>query len=253
MATATQNAPSSTVYVKNLEERIKVDQLKEALTEIFSEYGNIIDLVAKKNLKAKGQAFIVFDSAEDAAKAIEEVNGFELFDKPMQLDFARTRSDATVLQQEGESGLEKWKRTRIAEKERKQALEATQQKLKRPAPLAGAPEAAGGLSARPAKTAKGAGLKSSGTNAAAIVPDEYLPPNKILFIRDLPDSYDADGLSRIFSRFEGFKEVRMVPGRKGIAFVEYEAEAGAISAKEATAGMQLGDEGKGIRVTYQRA
>jgi len=252
MATAMQNAPSSTVYVKNLEERIKVDQLKEALTEIFSEYGNIIDLVAKKNLKAKGQAFVVFENPDDAAKAIEEINGFELFDKPMQLDFARTRSDATVLKQEGEPGLEKWKRARLAEKERKQALEATQQKLKRPAPIAGAVEATG-LSARPAKAVKGAGLKSSGANAAAIVPDEYLPPNKILFIRDLPDSYDADGLSRIFSRFEGFKEVRMVPGRKGIAFVEYEAEAGAISAKEATAGMQLGDEGKGIRVTYQRA
>jgi hypothetical protein len=170
----------------------------------------------------------------------------------MQLDFARSRSDATVLKEEGEQGLEKWKRSRLAEKERKQALEATQQKLKRPAPTSGAQEA-GGLGARPAKAAKGAGLKASGTNAAAIVPDEYLPPNKILFVRDLPDSYDADGLSRIFSRFEGFKEVRMVPGRKGIAFVEYEAEAGAISAKEATAGMQLGDEGKGIRVTYQRA
>ncbi|EXJ84156.1 hypothetical protein A1O3_04823 [Capronia epimyces CBS 606.96] len=252
MATATQNPPSSTVYVKNLEERIKIDQLKEALSEIFSEYGNIIDLVAKKNLKAKGQAFVVFDSAEDAAKAIEEVNGFELFDKPMQLDFARTPSDATVRKEEGEQGLEKWKRARLAEKERKQALEATQQKLKRPAPPAGTQEGAG-LTARPAKAVKGAGLKPSGTNTAAIIPDEYLPPNKILFIRDLPDSYDADGLSRIFSRFEGFKEVRMVPGRKGIAFVEYESEAGAISAKEATAGMQLGDEGKGIRVTYQRA
>jgi RNA recognition motif-containing protein len=246
------------VYVKNLEERIKVDQLKTALSEIFSEYGNVVDLVAKTNLKAKGQAFVVFDSAEDAAKAIEEVNGFELFDKPMQLDFARTRSDATVLEEEGETGLEKWKRTRVAEKERKQAVEAAQQqqqqqqqKLKRPA--GGLPEPAGGLTARPVKTAKGAGLKPSGANNAAIVPDEYLPPNKILFLRDLPDSYDADGLSRIFSRFEGFKEVRMVPGRAGIAFVEYEAEAGAISAKEATAGMQLGDEGKGIRVTYQRA
>ncbi|KIX08597.1 uncharacterized protein Z518_03253 [Rhinocladiella mackenziei CBS 650.93] len=254
MATAMQNPPSATVYVKNLEERIKIDQLKTALTEIFSEYGNIIDLVAKKNLKAKGQAFIVFDSADDAAKAIEEVNGFELFDKPMSLDFARTRSDATVLREDGEQGLEKWKRARLAEKERKQAVEAAQQKLKRPAPSSGPQDAApSGLVARPAKTAKGAGLKASGTNNAAIIPDEYLPPNKILFLRDLPDSYDADGLSRIFSRFEGFKEVRMVPGRKGIAFVEYEAEAGAISAKEATAGMQLGDEGKGIRVTYQRA
>ncbi|OAP62894.1 hypothetical protein AYL99_02121 [Fonsecaea erecta] len=255
MATGTQNPPSSTVYVKNLEERIKIEQMKTALTEIFSEYGNIIDLVAKSNLKAKGQAFVVFDNPDSAAKAIEEINGFELFDKPMQLDYARTRSDATVLREDGEQGLEKWKRARLAEKERRQAMEATQQKaLKRPAAAAVEPTApGGGLATRPAKTAKGAGLKASGTNAAAIIPDEYLPPNKILFLRDLPDSYDADGLSRIFSRFEGFKEVRMVPGRKGIAFVEYEAEAGAISAKEATAGMQLGDEGKGIRVTYQRA
>jgi RNA recognition motif. (a.k.a. RRM, RBD, or RNP domain) len=177
------------------------------------------------------------------------VNGFELFDKPMKLDFAKTRSDATVRREEGEGGLERWKRTRLAEKERKQALETAQQKLKRPAAT---PAADTGLTARPAKTAKGAGLKASGTNAAAVIPDEYLPPNKILFLRDLPESYEADDLSRIFSRFEGFREVRMVPGRRGIAFVEYEAEAGAISAKEATAGMQLGDEGKGIRVTYQR-
>ena len=238
------------VYAKNLEERVKVDQLKEALTEVFSEYGNIIDLVAKTNLKAKGQAFIVFDDPADAARAIEEVNGFELFDKPMQLDFARTRSDATVQKEEGEDGLDKWKRSRLAEKERKQALEAQQQKLKRPA---GAAPVDAGLAARPVKSQKGAGLKASSANAAAVIPDEYLPPNKILFLRDLPENYDAEGLSRIFSRFEGFREVRMVPGRKGIAFVEYEAEAGAISAKEATAGMQLGDEGKGMRVTYQRA
>lgn len=180
------------------------------------------------------------------------MQGFELFEKPMQLDFAKTRSDATVLAEEGEAGLERWKRGRLAEKERKQALEAAQQKmLKRPAQQASTADAAG-IAARPAKASRGAGLKASGTNASAVIPDEYLPPNKILFLRDLPEDYDADGLSRIFARFEGFREVRMVPGRKGIAFVEYEAEAGAISAKEATAGMQLGDEGNAIRVTYQR-
>jgi len=44
----------------------------------------------------------------------------------------------------------------------------------------------------------------------------------------------------------------MVPGRRGIAFVEYDAETGAISAKENTAGMALGDGGQIIKVTYQR-
>lgn len=54
-----------------------------------------------------------------------------------------------------------------------------------------------------------------------MVPDEYLPPNKILFLRQIPDDYGVDLLTAIFSRFAGFKEVRTVPGRKGIAFVEY--------------------------------
>lgn len=252
LQSSNQSQPVTTVYARNLEERIKPPELIEALREIFSEYGTIIDLVAKQNLKAKGQAFIVFDNAESASTAIDEVNGFELFGKPMQLDFARTRSDATVKAQEGETGLEKWKRGRIAEKERKQAAEATKG-VKRAAPAVTGAGAGGADAGRPAKTQKGAGLKGTSANAAAVIPDEYLPPNKILFLRDIPDSYDADGLTRIFSRFEGFKELRLVPSRKGIAFVEYEAEAGAISAKEATAGMQLGDEGKGIRVTFQRA
>jgi hypothetical protein len=133
--------------------------------------------------------------------------------------------------------------------ERKQAHEAleAQKMLKRPA-AAGAQDS---LASRPAKTSRGAGLKSSNQNAAAVIPDEYLPPNKTLFLRDVPEDYDVESLTAIFGRFEGFREVRLVPGRKGIAFVEYEAEAGAISAKERTAGMSLGDS-KPIRVTFQR-
>jgi len=83
------------------------------------------------------------------------------------------------------------------------------------------------------------------------VPDEFLPPNKIIFLRGVPDGYDVDELTAIFSRYVGFREVRMVAARKGIAFVEYEADEGAIAAKEATAGMQIG-EGGTLRVTFQR-
>ena len=71
-------------------------------------------------------------------------------------------------------------------------------------------------------------------------------------MQNLPEDYGVDGVTAIFGRFEGFREVRLVPGRKGIAFVEYEAEAGAISAKESTAGMMLGDEGRLVKVVYQR-
>ncbi|KAJ5620383.1 U1 small nuclear ribonucleoprotein [Penicillium lagena] len=233
--------------VRNLEERIKVEQLKEALEEIFAEYGTVVEIVAKTNLKAKGQAFVVFDNIDSATRAIDEINGFELFEKPMVLDYAKTKSDATVRREGGNDELEVHKRRRLAEKERKQAHDAleAQKKLKRPAGAAAEP-------ARPAKTTKGAGLKPTTGAAAAVVPDEYLPPNKILFLRELPDDASQEGLSAVFGRFEGFQEVRLVPGRKGIAFVEYETESGAISAKEATAGMAMGEQGKPIRVTFQR-
>ncbi|KAI8949650.1 RNA recognition domain-containing protein [Xylaria longipes] len=244
--------PIATVYVRNLEERVKPETIKEALSAVFSEYGNIIDVVAKTNLKAKGQAFIVFDKPESALQAIEEVQGFELFDKPMQLALARTRSDATVSATGNREEFELHQRRRLAEKDKRKAAEAAeeQKRLKRPGAVAPTTE-----SNRPVKTARGAaGLKATGGAAGgnAVVPDEYLPPNKILFVQNLPDDYDIEALTGIFGRFEGFREVRLVPGRKGIAFIEYEAEAGAITAKENTAGMAVGDGNKFIKVTYQR-
>jgi hypothetical protein len=131
--------------------------------------------------------------------------------------------------------------------DKKKAAEAAQeqQRLKRPG-------AAPTQDARPTKAARPGGLKATGPAANTVVPDEYLPPNKILFVQNLPDDYDIEALTGIFGRYEGFREVRLVPGRRGIAFVEYEAEAGAITAKENTAGMALADGAKFMKVTYQR-
>ncbi|KAI8958924.1 RNA-binding domain-containing protein [Daldinia sp. FL1419] len=215
---------------------------------VFSEYGNIIDIVAKRNLKAKGQAFIVYDRPESAIRAVEELQGFELFEKPMQVALARTRSDATVKTSGNKEEFELHQRRRLAEKDKKKAAEAAEEQKRLKRPGAGPPT---GEAQRPTKVARG--LKPTGPAAGpnAVVPDEYLPPNKILFVQNLPDDYhDIEALTGIFGRFEGFREVRLVPGRKGIAFIEYEAEAGAITAKENTAGMALGD--KIIKVTYQR-
>lgn len=106
----------NSVYVRNLEERVKLEALKESLTAVFSEYGNIIDVVAKTNLKAKGQAFVVFEKPESALQAIEEVQGFELYDKPMHLALAKTRSDATVARTGNKEEFELHQRRRLAEK-----------------------------------------------------------------------------------------------------------------------------------------
>lgn len=135
--------------------------------------------------------------------------------------------------------------------DKKRAAEAAeeQKRIKRAGATAGV---VADSTVRPIKATRGAGLKSTNASAAAVIPDEYLPPNKILFVQNLPDEYEIDALTAIFGRFEKFKEVRLVPGRKGIAFIEYETETGAISAKENTAGMALGDGTQLMKVTYQR-
>lgn len=230
---------------------------------IFEEFGNVVDIVAKQNLKAKGQAFIVFDQPQSAKQAVEEVHGFELFGKPMSVAMARSRSDKTIEIGGSEEDLEAHKRHRLAEKgtsrlniqltqhtanvviilDKKKAQQAAEEQrgLKR--------GPGGAADGRPIKTTRPTGLKSTGASSN-VVPDEYLPPNRIIFLQNIPDDYTVEGLTAIYSRFEGFREVRLVPGRRGIAFVEYDAEPGAIAAKEQTSGMTLGE--KNIKVTYQR-
>ncbi|TKA33597.1 hypothetical protein B0A50_00433 [Salinomyces thailandicus] len=237
----TETPPNATVYVRNLDERTKIPALIVALREIFEEYGNIVDIIAKKSVRRKGQAFVVYDSIESAQEAIDELQGFDLFGQQMTLDFAKTKSDATVKREGGEEAFEAHKKHRLAEKERKQAFEAAKATVAPPKRTA---DSESTFADRPAKANKPA------QSAGGLVPDEYLPVNKILFVRDLPEDYGTDAVTSIFSRFPGFKELRTVPGRAGIAFAEYETEDGAIAARSSMNGIEL--SGQSIKVTYQR-
>ncbi|KAK5107592.1 hypothetical protein LTR62_000986 [Meristemomyces frigidus] len=232
--------PNATVYVRGINERVNVSKVVDTLKELFGEYGTILDVIAKKSIKRKGQAFVIYDSVDSAQYAIDELQGFEVFGNQILVEFAKTRSDVTVLREDGEAGLDKHKEHRLAEKDRKQAIEAAEAAE---AAKVAKRSAADGLAERPAKNPKAG-------NADNVVPDEYLPPNKTLMLKDLPDDYDEDALGVVFGRFPGFREVRVVRFKK-IAFVEYEGEEGAVMAKEATNGMMLGEQA--IVVTYLRA
>jgi len=57
--------------------------LKKSLRAIFSEHGEIKDIVAMKTVKMKGQAFIVYSDVKSATAALKELNGFPLYDHPI--------------------------------------------------------------------------------------------------------------------------------------------------------------------------
>ncbi|OMJ28128.1 U1 small nuclear ribonucleoprotein [Smittium culicis] len=56
-------------------------------------------------------------------------------------------------------------------------------------------------------------------------------PNKILFLQQLPSDVTQNELENLFNPFSGFVEVRTIPGKHDIAFVEYEDEMCATNAK----------------------
>ena len=50
---------------------------------MFEQFGNIIDVVYRRTYKLRGQAWVVFERQEDAAKALKAMQGFPFFNKPI--------------------------------------------------------------------------------------------------------------------------------------------------------------------------
>ena len=65
--------------------------------------------------------------------------------------------------------------------------------------------------------------------------------HKILFVQGLPEDVEQSALCTMFQQFPGFREVRLVAARPGIAFVEFEAEPQAGAALLGLQGFKVGD------------
>lgn len=128
-ASAPPEQVSETLYIQNLNERVKLDGktsldnshtaceltemilitvMKQTLRSLFKNYGEVLDVVAHSNLRMRGQAFVSFADKDIAKKAQREVNRFPLYSKPMvcpfpslpeEHDFDRTHITANIIRQ----------------------------------------------------------------------------------------------------------------------------------------------------------
>jgi U2 small nuclear ribonucleoprotein B'' len=198
--------PQATLYVRNLNEKLKVSVIREALLTIFSQFGKVVDIKYKRNLQHRGQAFVSFESIEIATEAMQKSQGFPLFDKPMDIQYAREPSFA-VSALDGEERLQHHKRMR-------------EEGLKQPAKR----------------------MRSK---------EDQQPPNAILFVQNLAPGTTEQALVQLFSAFPGFKEVRLVPGKSDIAFVEYETDGDSMTAKQSLHGYRMTADNE-IKVTFAK-
>jgi polyadenylate-binding protein len=79
------------VFVKNLSE----STTKEGLTQIFGEYGSITSAVVMLGTDGKSRCFgfINFENPDDAARAVQELNGKKVNDKELYVGRAQKKTE----------------------------------------------------------------------------------------------------------------------------------------------------------------
>ncbi|KAF2239192.1 hypothetical protein EV356DRAFT_515414 [Viridothelium virens] len=75
--------PNSTLYCRNLPEKIQKEELRRSLYMLFSTYGHVIDIVALKTRKMRGQAHVTFRDIQASTTAMRALQGFNFFEKDL--------------------------------------------------------------------------------------------------------------------------------------------------------------------------
>ncbi len=57
--------------------------MKKCLYAMFSQFGRILDVVAMKTYRLRGQAWVVFTDTAAATNALRTMQGFPFFEKPI--------------------------------------------------------------------------------------------------------------------------------------------------------------------------
>ena len=81
-----------TLYIRNLNEKVSVNTLRRLLESIFAKFGEVLQITANKNIKMKGQAFVTFANKLQSAAAMEKLQLYELFQKPIEISYAKNIS-----------------------------------------------------------------------------------------------------------------------------------------------------------------
>ncbi|KDN50285.1 hypothetical protein RSAG8_01621, partial [Rhizoctonia solani AG-8 WAC10335] len=213
--------PNKTLYIKNLNDQVRKDELKAQLYALFTPYGRIVDIVAIKSPKMRGQAFVVFQDLAGATAAMRAWDSEVFYDKEMKIEYAKTRSFAT-------------------------------RRIEEPGwdPLAEAKAKALGLGSRLKKDRRedGEAMDMDDEQSSNPNPQQTLVPNTFsavtissrLMCTNIPPETSQDTLQKLFSKYPGLQSLVLAPpGQAKSAQVQFEQPDQAKAARDALHGHVL--------------
>ena len=203
--------PTHTLYIRKISENISKNQIKRVLFVNFSPYGQILEIKLLKGLKFKSQAWITYENIESAILAKKSLNFFYLFDTPIEIQFSPNKNIIInkILGKYNPYGRNK----KEIEPELIEKLSKGPIPYHWDYPMEIPEKEEIPQIIQPKEIPK-------------IIKQNIIlhPPNKILFVQQIPDYMNLDMINILFGQYPGFIEARLVPNLKGIAFIEFENE-----------------------------
>ena len=86
------NLPQQTLYIRNLDAKVRKQELRRSLYLLFSIHGVLLDVVASKGERMNGQAFVVFADAKSAGDARRSLANASFYGRPLDIFMAKERS-----------------------------------------------------------------------------------------------------------------------------------------------------------------
>jgi len=216
-----EKEPICTLYVRNINEKVNCSWIKSKLKMVFTNYGEVLQIQASKGLKKRGQAWVTLSDQTSAAMALEKAQGFSFFDKPLVVAYANRKS-AVEAKVDGSYGLDG------VDREMKPRRVMNRAKTSRDKAKA-TDNAVDSKKRQRRDSVVDSSIAGERDDHDVFEPQakkkvliECNIPNHTLLAQQLPVSFNDEQANEIFGDFPGFKEVRIVPGNKGMAFIEFE-------------------------------
>ena len=206
----TMSLPHETLYLRNIDWKVKKEQLKRALFMLFTRHGKVLEVVALRKDGLRGQAFVVMESTAAATKAMQAEQGLVFFGKELMIEYARTPNRVLL-----GGGAPPPKKKRKLDEEAEDTTDEAGDKQ---------PE-------------QSAAADQQTPPAAPAIDTSQAPPSKFLLAQNLPSECNQLMLQMLFRQYQGFVDVRLP--RPGLAFVEFDDEPHATVALEGLNGFQL--------------
>lgn len=75
--------PNQSLYLQNLPEKMKKDDLKQELYMLFSTYGPVLDITAMRGKNMRGSAHVLFRDVQTATQVMRSCWGIEFGGREM--------------------------------------------------------------------------------------------------------------------------------------------------------------------------